>query len=354
MNRKTLMPILVLVSICVIVAALLGVVNSFTAPEIKAANAAKVKESLDIVMPDGSFGEAPDELRDNAPETVKEVYTDKNGKGHVVVLKTNKGYTGKDIGITVAIDTEGKIIKAVVTQNEESIVPPELKPMGSYGDSYVGADADTALDLVTGATVKFTESAIKNALYDAFTYLGYAEDRVLLGAYDLIPDAEEFEEVALDNTDGAVKRILRETSGKGQVIYTHTYAQHGGGLETETLIAVNDEGVITGIKKLSWVVGHNLAYGPPPPPSEEAVDAFFNRFVGKSLADIEEVELVTDATGTSMNVRVALTEALTLISAEEDGSLALRIVGALALVLMIGAFVTALIISRKRRAPYEK
>ncbi len=351
MNKKNLIPVIVLVSICVIVAAVLGGVNALTAPKIAEEKASLIKESLDIVMPEGSFGEEADKLEKDAPKTISAVYTDINGGGHVVVLETNKGYTGKPIGITVAINTEGRIIKSVVTQNEESIVPPELKPMGSYGNYYEGKDAYETLELVTGATVKFTESAIKNALYDAFTYLGYAEDRVLAGAHDIVPGAEGFEEIKLKNTSGAVKRMLKETSGKATVVYVQTFAKYGGGLETETLIAVNEEKVITGIKNLNWTVGHN-ENSDPPAPSEAAVDEFFERFVGKSLADIKDVELVTNATGTASNVRVALTEALEELSRKVDYTY--RIIGIVTLVLSIGGFVAFLVISRKRRAPYEK
>lgn len=353
MTRKALSPIIVLISICVIVAALLGLVNMITAPRIESANFEKIKESLEIVMPDGSFDSESDDLRDDAPETVKAVYTDKNGNGHVVVLSTNKGYTGKTIGITVAIGTDGRIIKSVVTQNEESIVPPELKPMGTYGDNYIGKDANESIDLVTGATVKFTESAIKNALYDAFTYLGYAEDRVLLGAQELIPDAKGFEEVELESTDGAVKRILREVDGRAQIVYFHTYAQYGGGLETETLIAVNGEGVITAIKNLNWTVGHN-ENSTPPAPSKDEVTSFFNGFVGKSLEDVESVPLVSGATGTAGNVKTALIEALGAVSIEESRSLAPRIIGITVLLASVACFTTLLIIKRTRRSGYEK
>ena len=91
MKIKNLLPTIVLVSICIVVAILLGVVNMITAPMIADADSAAVSESLKIVMPDGEFGAEPDELEEGAPETVKAVYTDKRGGGHVVVLSTKKG-----------------------------------------------------------------------------------------------------------------------------------------------------------------------------------------------------------------------------------------------------------------------
>ena len=174
-RKRNILSVVILTVIAVVVAALLAGVNMLTRPIIDEADRLAVTESLKIAMPDGDFDPDPDALREDAPETVKAVYTDKLGGGHVVILLTKKGYTGKDIGITVGIGNDGKIIKAVITKNEESIVPAELKPLGTYGDKYSGKDADESLDLVTGATVKYTEAAIKSALYDAFVYLGYAE-----------------------------------------------------------------------------------------------------------------------------------------------------------------------------------
>ena len=350
MKKQNIMPIVVLTVICVIVAALLGGVNSFTSKEIAKKNAEIIKESLGIVMPNGSFNTEPDKLKDDAPETVKSVYTDKLGNGYVVILESTKGYTGKAIGITAAIDTDGKIIKAVVTKNEESIVPPELKPMGSYGDKYTGIGADEIADLVTGATVKFTETAIKNALYDALTYLGFAEDKVLSGAFELMPGAEGFEEVELKSTDGTVKRMLRESSGLGYVIYTHTYATYGGGLETETLIAVDNNGKITNISNLLWVVGHNVEIDPTqPPPSDESVNDFFKSFIGKTIDDVDSVDFIVGCTGTSSNVKAAVTDALSQINTMGDVNYSYRIIGICILVLAVGGFVTAMIISKKRR-----
>ena len=194
MTKKKLMPVIVLAAIALVVAVLLGVVNHFTSDTIKSRNESAITESLTKVMKNGEFNKEPDVLRDDAPKTISKVYTEKNGMGTVFVLVTNSGYTGKDIGLTVGIDTEGKITGMKITENNESIVPPELKPDGNYGDNYVGAGSDDIADLVTGATVVYTESAIKNAIKDAFSYLN--ADREEAPAESLPRDEDEIAALA--------------------------------------------------------------------------------------------------------------------------------------------------------------
>lgn len=173
MTKKNLMPIIVLTAICLVVAALLGAVNYFTAPKIAERNEQAILKSLEKAMPGGEFNAEPDLLPENAPETISRAYTEKNGKGAVIVLLTKEGYTGNPIGITVGISAEGKITGMEITRNEESIVPGELKPGGSYGKHFFDKEADEVVDVVTGATVEYTEGAIKGALIDAFAYLGF-------------------------------------------------------------------------------------------------------------------------------------------------------------------------------------
>ena len=207
--KKNMKPTLVLGAICILVAALLAAVNLIADPIIKERDAKKALESIVAVMPDGDFNTEPDELRADAPETVKAVYTDKNGAGYVVLLETNKGYTGNNIGITVAIGADGKIIDATVTKNEESITNG-VEPGGSYGENYKGVGADGVATLVTGVTVKYTEAAIKNAIYDAFTYLGLAE-----GGVEVAPDEgeEEKPEVAPLRSDEEIIAAAKALSG---------------------------------------------------------------------------------------------------------------------------------------------
>ena len=113
MKKKNLFPIIALTVIGVVVATLLATVNAITAPIIEEREKQAILDSLEDVMPGGDFGSdvKSEPLPKNAPDTVTAIYKEKNGMGHVVTLKTT-GYASV-ISITVGIDADGKITKAV-------------------------------------------------------------------------------------------------------------------------------------------------------------------------------------------------------------------------------------------------
>ena len=318
MTKKNIMPVLVLTVICIVVALALGAINLLTEPVITNRNDQAVQDSLEKVMPGGQFNSEPDELKDGAPETVVKTYTEKNGKGTVVVLVTYKGYTGNAIGLTVGIGSDGKITGMVITQNNESIIPSELKPGGTYGDHYVGAEAADVPELSTGATVVFTESAIKDAVNDAFAYLGFAETKP-----ELPRDEAEIEELAKalygagsENLECSkpqnseyVKRIYKEKDGGSYVAYAFAYSQYGTP-EFEFLVHVDENGTVKAVKKILWKVSDAKPEWGYNPPSEETVDAFFAGFVGKNANDIKSVDVATGTTSTSNRVKDAAYESL--------------------------------------------
>lgn len=330
MTKKIYMPIVILSVICIIVAALLGGVNYFTSKVIEERNNQAIIDSLKIAFPDGDFNPTPDELKGNAPATVKSVYTEKNGKGHVVILSTTKGYTGKAIGITVGIDNDGKIVKAVITENGESIVPQNMRPFGSYGDAYIGAGVDDVADVETGATVKFTETAIKDALKDALRYISNEEpepevlprtDAELLTLVNSFVSGSNFESVEFEKNGDALKRVFKDKNGKGYVAYVVVISPNYGTVETETLIHVGTDRKIAAVNKLVWKTSDAM-YGYVPP-TEDTVNEFYAKFVGKDLAsfkdafikenDTDEVEHVTNATSTSGRHVNAMLEGLNAV-----------------------------------------
>ena len=317
MKKQNIMPTVVLAAICVVVAVLLGVVNMLTSPVISERNEKAISESLAKVMEGGQFNSEPDVLKEGAPSTVSKVYTEKTGKGTVVVLLTNKGYTGKYIGITVGIDTDGKITGMQITQNEESIVPSNMKPGGSYGDSYIGAEADDITDLVTGATVSYTEAAIKKAINDAFVYLGFAEEGEKIPRTDAeiaqlvkaFYGSDATLEATIPEDTEYVKRIYKEAGKSSYVAYACSYSQYGTP-DFEFLVHVDENGTVKAINKLLWKVSDAVPEWGYNPPSEERVEEFFNSFVGLNASTVPSVDVSTGATNTASKVRDAALEAL--------------------------------------------
>ncbi len=309
MKKQNIMPAVVLTSICIIVAVLLAVVNMITKPFIDRAEFAAIEASLKEVMPDAEFDPQPDALADGAPETIRAVYTDKKGGGKVVVLITNKGYTGKEIGITVGIDNDGKIINLKITKNEESIVPDIVKPGGNYGDAYVGVGADEVADLVTGATVYFTESAIKAAVSDAISYatgasaagngLPKTDEEILALAKELNTAFGELELFEIDGINEFVKRIYKDKGGKGYFAYIVTSTEWNKH-EAELGVAFDKDGKVTATKLLAWNLSPNYEHNDIPG------DDFAASLVGKDETTLPNVELITHVTQTSARLRDAV------------------------------------------------
>lgn len=350
MNKKNLLPAIVLTVICIVVALALGLTNMITKGVIEEATKAKINESLKSVALDGencSFTDVTGEFK-NLPKTVKAVYHDEIGDSYAVTIE-RQGYASV-VSMTVGVGKDGKIIKAVVTAQQESHGKPDV---ATLPDKFAGTTADTIdnVELVSGATI--TSNTIKGGVEDALVALGFkdeapslprTDEELVTMAKELLSGSGELENITKDES-GLVKRVFRDKGGKGYVVYTHTYAEYGGGLETETLIAFNEGGTITAVRKLHWVVGHSTEYGPPPP-TEEAVDAFFQRFVGKNAEDIATVEVVADATGTSNNVKTAVLEAANALPANDVTA---RIVGIVAIVFILGGIVAVVIVTKRRR-----
>ena len=162
--KKNIMPSLVLGCICIIVALMLSLINSITAPIIEAAQNAAANEALLVVLPDGkNFEEIA--LDGSYPASITKGYRADGG----FVFQAN--VTGKSAGliILIGIDTEGKIVGTKVIANEEtpSYAEKVFPQVEGTGTQYAGMKLeDFAPYLVTGATLtsKAYGEAIKAAL----------------------------------------------------------------------------------------------------------------------------------------------------------------------------------------------
>lgn len=328
-KKENLMPVVVLGSICLIVAALMAVINSYTAPKIADYEAQKVFESLKVVL-DGHFEEVT--VPAGAPATVTAMYKvtdDDNGdfKGNVVTVK-QKGYAG-DILLTIGIDAEGKTTKVVITAQSETH-GKNINPLLDRLSAGVTAENVADVEAVSGATVSST--AIKSAIADAFKavsgiasepepeVLPTSEEQILAYAAEMIGEGAEFTNVTPDERE-FVKRIYREKNGKGYIAYLVVMSRYGT-VETETIIHVENNGKIKDIKKLIWKTS-DAGWGYVPPETA-LVDAFYASLTGKGVSELEalvnlennnEGLLVTNGTSTSKALLGALIEGVKAIEA---------------------------------------
>lgn len=161
MKKEYIKCVAVLTVICLVVAVLLAVTNSFTAPVIAENKAKTIQASLQQVIPGGSFEELA--LPADAPETVTALYRETSGKGYVAVLAATSQYSNGDMGITAAIGTDGSISAVSITGYYES------KDFGrdTYPQTFIGATADTVMDVDVFSGATYSSNAFKEALADA-------------------------------------------------------------------------------------------------------------------------------------------------------------------------------------------
>ena len=174
--------------ICAVIAILLALTNSITAPIIeKNANAA-ANDALLIVLPDGEEFTSVDLSAYELPATVTEAFTEKNGG--VVVKLTTSGY-GSDMVIMVGIDSSGTVTGATYLSGNET-----LKAEKTYGERVIGATVDTVDGIDTVANATMTTAAYKGAVKDALN------TAVILGGGSV--DVRTEEEILADNLNGAL------------------------------------------------------------------------------------------------------------------------------------------------------
>ncbi|MBQ9134337.1 MAG: FMN-binding protein [Clostridia bacterium] len=186
--NKNVKNIVVLTSVCAVVALLLAVTNYITAPIIAKQQEAAANEALLVVMPGGEDFAAVDLSAYALPATVTEAYSEKNG-GYVFKL-TTAGYSSGMV-IMCGVDASGKVTGATCLSSGETLGYEK-----TYGDTVVGATADSvdALDTVGGATK--TTAAYRGAVKDALNAA------IILGGGSV--DIRSEEEILADNLTAAL------------------------------------------------------------------------------------------------------------------------------------------------------
>lgn len=158
MKIKKFMPIIVLSAICIVVTLLLAVVNTFTAPIIKAAADKKANETLTVVLPEGTDFEEVDISTVTLPGTVTKAYRETNGKGYVFEVNTS-GYAA-GLVVMCGIDSEGKITGSKYTASSETYGFEKLLD-GAYNGKTI---EDAELVIAAGAS---PASKTSKGYYDA-------------------------------------------------------------------------------------------------------------------------------------------------------------------------------------------
>lgn len=209
MKNDAIKSIVVLGSICLIVAVLLSSVNILTEPIIKKAEANKEDAAYIEVLPNAT-GFEDVELGDDVPESVKAMKKDAGGSGYAFKLLATATYSGTPMNVIVGIGTDGKITKMSFVEYTDS---PGIGTPEGFDELFRGKD-NTTTDNDAGATV--TTNALKAVLNDAYAVLGkystieQSDEQKLVNIYGkLMPwaanpssGASKFEAVDLSGFDG--------------------------------------------------------------------------------------------------------------------------------------------------------
>ena len=151
----TIRPVLVLVTICIVAGALLGLVHDITAP-IAEANAQK--KSLEIyaqLMPEAATFEPLECTVDGCTDALDARDAAGESIGTIIVAQS-KGYGGQ-VPIAVAFTPDGTVASITAMANDETPGLGTKIANDSYIGQYVGlqaapTDAGT-IDLISGATI---------------------------------------------------------------------------------------------------------------------------------------------------------------------------------------------------------
>lgn len=327
MTKKNLMPVIVLTVICVIVAALLGGVNELTKGKI-AENALKKEQAALIEVLPGSTLFDPVDVSgaEGLPATVKSVYKEVGDKGYVLIMATSSQYSTEDMTFAIGITPDGSIAGIKLTNYKES------KDFGktTYPEKFVGkteADYDD-VDVTAGVTV--SSKAFKAAIGDALeaikvisqgsapaaalgraatllsssksTDLPKTDDELSALISELLSGKQYTEAEIPSGAPEALKKLYSVSNNSGYVAYIVVPGAYVP-VATEALVYINGSGDIKKVNLLSWIVGHGVGAGD-----------FADRFEGKDIWHMNEVELVTGATGTSNDFYTAVDSVLNIIT----------------------------------------
>ncbi len=226
--------ILSLTLICAAMAVMLATANYITAPIIAKNEAAAANEALLVVMPTGEGFTSVDISALDLADTVKEVFTEKNG-GTVVKLTTT-GFN-PNMTIMVGVNSDGTVSGAVCLGSEETLGYEK-----TFGDSVTGATISTidAVDTVAGATK--TTAAYKNAVRDALNAAIIAsggeavksEEELFMEALEAaLPGASGFTVAFVSEVLDGVDKVYSAADGAGYVL-----------IIGETMVGVNGGGTV--------------------------------------------------------------------------------------------------------------
>ncbi len=151
-------PLVVLVVICLVAAALLGLVNGNTKPVIEANREKTAAEARQTALPAAASFEKLDVSAELADLGVTGLYKGDNNSGYVATA-VGKGYGG-DVTVTVGFDADGRIVKVLADVGTETTGVGSKVGAADVLARFEGVSGSADdVNLVSGAT--YTSKAVR-------------------------------------------------------------------------------------------------------------------------------------------------------------------------------------------------
>jgi hypothetical protein len=148
--------------------------------------------------------------------------------------------------------------------------------------------------------------------------------------------ADSLEKLELSDMPETLKAVYRAGDGLSYIFHIQTSTKYVA-KETEVLLVTTPFGTIKQIEIINWNVGHGVY----------ATEEYLDGYIGARWQSLEDdVELVSAATGTSKNLRDAVTSALKLVFPTPIYTYIAIAIMAAALVLSVSL---AVVFQRRRR-----
>ena len=173
--KKTFLPAIVLMILCLAAAAALAFTNDLTKDRIAEVEKEKYFAAAAAVLPEGAVLEeltVEEGVLAAIGVDSAEGFVARNGEGAVIgyAIKTlAKGYGG-DVACVVGFDTSGKIIGLSVSAPDETPGLGSNVQKPTFSDRFLGISQKTEVNAVEGVTsATYSSRAVKRAVSDAIT-----------------------------------------------------------------------------------------------------------------------------------------------------------------------------------------
>lgn len=173
-KNDSLKSVIVLVSICIVIAAAMAGVNMLTEGRIEKVRVEKEAKALESVLPENGGFEKLENLGELS-KSVTAVYRDKDGDGIAMILSAPGYDSSNPISIAVGLSMDGKIEKCYVISctGETSGIGSKVKN-ADFLSQFDGKSDMSGIDTISGATI--SSSAFLSAVEDAFKAFAIASE----------------------------------------------------------------------------------------------------------------------------------------------------------------------------------